>query len=51
MYSLDRMLDTLNRYKDRTPQEILDGIHQSINAFVGEAPQFDDVTMVCLELK
>ena len=41
----------LNEHKDGSPQQILDGMHASVNAFVGEAPQFDDLTMHCLELK
>ena len=51
MYTLDRMVDTLNQYKEGTPQEILEGIQQSVKAFIGDTPPFDDMTMLCLELK
>ncbi len=51
MFTMDGMLDVLNRYKERSPQEILDGVHESVDSFVGEAPQFDDLTMLCLEWK
>ena len=51
MFGLDRMIDALNACKDGSPQQILEGIHTSVNTFVGEAPQFDDLTMLCLELK
>ena len=37
--------------RERTPQEILEGVHRRVNEFVGDAPQFDDLTMLCLELK
>lgn len=51
MLSLDTMVDTLNRHKEETPQQILEGISNDINEFVADAPQFDDITMLCLELK
>ena len=51
LFTIDRMVDALNVYKEKTPQEILDGIRDSVNEFVGEAPQFDDLTMLCLEYK
>ncbi len=51
MYGLERMLDTLNEAKEKTPREILESIRVSVNEFVGDAPQFDDLTMLCFELK
>ena len=51
MFSFDGMIDALNTYKAKSPQEILEGVRKSINAFVGDAPQFDDLTMLCVELK
>jgi sigma-B regulation protein RsbU (phosphoserine phosphatase) len=45
------MVNTLNRYKESDPHEILQGISVSVDAFVGDAPQFDDLTMLCLEWK
>jgi sigma-B regulation protein RsbU (phosphoserine phosphatase) len=51
MFTLDRMLVTLNTVKNGSPEEILEGVHQEVNAFVGDAPQFDDLTMLCLEYK
>ena len=51
MYTLDRMLDALNLLKDKSPREILEGMQKSVSDFVGEAPQFDDLTMLCLEIK
>ena len=51
MFTTGRMLDVLNEYREKEPQEILAHIHESVDAFAGEAPQFDDVTMLCLELK
>ncbi len=51
MFTLDRMLQALNSAKQKTPRGILESVHESVNAFVGDAPQFDDLTMLCLELK
>ena len=51
MLSLGGMLDALNEYRTESPEAILDGIRLRVNAFVGDAPQFDDLTMLCLELK
>ncbi|MBQ9530692.1 MAG: SpoIIE family protein phosphatase [Eubacterium sp.] len=51
MFSLERMLESLNSHRDEKPEGILDGINDDVNKFVGEAPQFDDLTMLCLQLK
>lgn len=51
MFRIDCMLDALNSYKEKSPTEILKGMHNSINTFVGDAPQFDDLTMLCIEMK
>ena len=51
LFTLDSMTDALNRYREGTPQEILDGIHVSVKEFVGDRRQFDDLTMLCLERK
>ncbi len=47
LYGTDRMLDALNSNLEASPQEVLENVHQSIREFVGEAPQFDDITMLC----
>lgn len=49
LFGLERMTEALNEVKDRNPQGILEGVHRRINTFVGDAPQFDDLTMLCLE--
>ena len=51
MYTVNRMIGALNKYKDQSPQEILSGVHKSVGEFVGDAPQFDDLTMLCIEIK
>ena len=51
MFTLDGMINVLNKHKNKNPEGILDGINESVSEFVGDAPQFDDLTMMCLELK
>lgn len=51
MYGIGRMVEALNEYRDEAPQQIIEGIIQSVEEFVGDAPQFDDMTMLCVELK
>ena len=51
MITLSGMLDALNQHKEKNPQGIIEGVIQRVNDFVGEAPPFDDMTMVCLEMK
>ena len=49
MFTLEGMLRALENYKHEKPEAILKGVEKSVNAFVGDAPQFDDLTMLCLE--
>ncbi len=50
-YGLERMEATLNRLSDRDPQGLLEGIKADVDAFTGEADQFDDLTMLGLEYR
>lgn len=51
LYGTDRMIYALNRYKDVDCATLLHRMKEEIDAFVGEAPQFDDITMLSLELR
>ena len=51
LYGMQRLGEILNKAKNGTPHEILPMVKQDIDAFVGEADQFDDITMLCLEYK
>ncbi|MBQ1805172.1 MAG: serine/threonine-protein phosphatase, partial [Oscillospiraceae bacterium] len=51
MFGLERMLSSLNTAKDRTPQQILRQVRASVDEFVQDAEQFDDITMMCIEYK
>ena len=51
MFGMDRLHHALMEAQDEAPQRILEHVRRSIDAFVGEAPQFDDITMLCLEFR
>ena len=49
MFGLDRTLAALNAAAERSPQEILEQVRLAVDAFVGSASPFDDLTMLCME--
>lgn len=51
LYGMQRLYDILNRNSDGSPEEILRAVKKDIDEFVGDAPQFDDITMLCLTFK
>ena len=42
------MVDALNIKPDGTPEEVLINVKNEVNTFVGDAVQFDALTMLCL---
>ena len=48
LFGPDRMLEALNRCPDDDPEALLGEVRKSIDEFVGNAPQFDDLTMLAL---
>ena len=51
LYGMERLEKALGENADKTPDALLPAIKADIDKFVGEAPQFDDITMLCLEFK
>ena len=51
MYGSGRLHNALNAHKDKALEELLTKIKADVDSFVREAPQFDDITMLCLEYK
>ena len=45
------MMEALRAAENESPQKILEAVDASVRKYVGNAPQFDDVTMLCLEYK
>ena len=51
LYGMDRLTAVLGENSDLPPGELLPAVKRDIDNFVGEAPQFDDITMLCLEYR
>lgn len=51
LFGTDRMLEILNQNPHVDPEQKIWQIKAVIDAFVGEAPQFDDITMLLIERK
>lgn len=49
LFGMDRLSESLNKVKNCTPEVILPSVKHDIDEFVAETPQFDDITMLCLE--
>ena len=51
MLTMEGLLHLLNAHASENPESIIEGVNAGIETFVGDAAQFDDMTMLCLELK
>ncbi len=51
MFGPDRMLQALNKDMNAGPEQILANVRDAVSEFVGDAEQFDDLTMMCVEFK
>jgi sigma-B regulation protein RsbU (phosphoserine phosphatase) len=49
LFGTDRLLDALNAHADASPEQMLDYVREAVDAFVKDAEQFDDLTMLGLE--
>ena len=48
LYGMERLTNILVQNTAKSPAELLPVVKADIDAFVGEAPQFDDITMLCV---
>lgn len=51
LYGTDRMLRALNGSPDDHLEQLISAVYRDIDDFVGDAPQFDDITMLALQRK
>ena len=49
LYGTDRMLVSLNQHPDADNRELLESLKKDIDLFVGDAMQFDDLTMLVFD--
>lgn len=49
LYGTDRMLSALNTVPEAGPEALLEAVQADISRFVGDAPQFDDITMLAIQ--
>ncbi|MBO5623695.1 MAG: serine/threonine-protein phosphatase, partial [Butyrivibrio sp.] len=47
LFGNDRFIEALNKNPDANVYEVIQGVKTAIEEFVGDAPQFDDITMLC----
>ena len=47
-YGTGRLLDILNKNADASPEALAGAVKQDVDRFVGEAEQFDDLTILCV---
>lgn len=48
LFGTERMLNALNSETDCGCVKLLGNVHKAIDSFVGDAPQFDDITMMAV---
>ncbi len=48
LFGTERMMAALNEVGDEAPEKILEHVRSRADAFVGNIPQFDDMTMMCV---
>ena len=49
LFGAERLLEALNNDRSASPAQILKNVRSHVDAFVKQAEQFDDLTMLCLE--
>ena len=49
LFGTERLVHTLRMVETKSPKEIIKHVDAIVKDFVKEAPQFDDLTMLCLE--
>ena len=51
LYGEERLLETVNRNIVMDTRKLCEAVKADVDKFVGEAPQFDDITMLSVELR
>ena len=51
LFGTQRLVEVLIQNDNSSPPDILKNVKSAVDEFVGDAPQFDDLTMLCVEYK
>ncbi len=51
LYGEDRLLSYIDKNKSQEAEALLSGLKEDIDLFAGDAPQFDDITMLVFDYK
>lgn len=51
LYGMERLEKIVNLHRGGNPKQLLHEVKEDVDRFVGEAPQFDDITMLALEIR
>ena len=51
LFGMERLEMALNKEQGQSPIQIIESVQEEVDLFVEDAPQFDDITMLCLEFK
>ena len=51
LYGMERLEAFLRLHTTDAPGVLLEAVHENVNLFVGDAPQFDDLTMLGLKIR
>ena len=49
LYGMERLGSVLRMNTAKKPEELLAAVKEDVDVFAGGAPQFDDITMLCVE--
>ena len=49
LFGFERLVEALNRDPDTPPKQLLATVRRAVQDFAGDAEQYDDVTMLCVE--
>ena len=47
---MDRVVESLNKNPEGTANELIETLKKDIDEYVGDAPQFDDLTLMAIRL-
>ena len=48
-FSESRLIEVLNKHKDKSTEQVVESVSKALKDFVGDRPQFDDQTMLCVQ--